>query len=123
MTQLRPPRADQSGPGQHRAGLAAPGRRRRAAPHPADAACSVPADRPLFVVAFQIGIGGGALVGSLLVDAGELSALCVTGAALAAAGLLVVLAARRAFPPPAPSDPRARPGRTRYALTRILHCL
>jgi hypothetical protein len=33
------------------------------------------------------------------VDAGELSALCVTGAALAAAGLLVVLAARRAFPP------------------------
>jgi hypothetical protein len=102
MTQLRPPRADQSGRGQHRAGLAAPGRRRRAAPRPADAACSVPADRPLFVVAFQIGIGGGALVGSLLVDAGELSALCVTGAALAAAGLLVVLAARRAFPPPRP---------------------
>ena len=42
----------------------------------------------------------------LLVDAGELSALCVTGAALAAAGLLVVLAARRAFPP---SSPRAGP--------------
>lgn len=38
---------------------------------------------------------------------GELSALCVTGAALAAAGLLVVLAARRAFPPPLPRPPRA----------------
>ena len=87
----------------------------RVAPRSADTASA------LFVVAFQIGIGGGALVGSLLVDAGELSALCVTGAALAAAGLLVVLAARRAFPPLAPSDPRTRPGRTRYALARMLH--
>jgi predicted MFS family arabinose efflux permease len=72
----------------------------RVAPRSADTASS------LFVVAFQIGIGGGALAGSLLVDAGELSALCITGAALAAAGLLVVLAARRAFPP---SSPRAGP--------------
>jgi hypothetical protein len=31
-------------------------------------------------------------------DAGLLSALCVAGVALAAAGLLVTLAARRAFP-------------------------
>lgn len=72
----------------------------RVAPRSTDTASA------LFVVAFQIGIGGGALAGSLLVDAGELSALCVTGAALAAAGLLVVLAARRAFPP---SSPRAGP--------------
>ena len=34
----------------------------------------------------------------MLVDAGLLSALCVVGTALAAAGLLVTLAARRAFP-------------------------
>jgi len=68
----------------------------RVAPRSADTASA------LFVVAFQIGIGGGALAGSLLVDAGELSALCVTGAALAAAGLLVVLAAHRAFPPSSP---------------------
>ena len=62
------------------------------APRSADTASA------LYVVAFQIGIGGGALAGSLLVDAGLLSALCVVGVALAAAGLLVTLAARRAFP-------------------------
>ena len=65
----------------------------RVAPRSADTASA------LFVVAFQIGIGGGALVGSVLVDAGFLAGLCLTWAALAAAGLLVVLAAGRAFPP------------------------
>jgi predicted MFS family arabinose efflux permease len=65
----------------------------RVAPRSADTASA------LFVVAFQIGIGGGALVGSVLVDAGLLAGLCVTGAALATAGLLAVLAARQAFPP------------------------
>ena len=64
----------------------------RVAPRSADTASA------LYVVAFQIGIGGGALAGSLLVEAGLLSALCVVGTALAAAGLLVTLAARRAFP-------------------------
>jgi predicted MFS family arabinose efflux permease len=64
----------------------------RVAPRSADTASA------LFVVAFQVGIGGGALVGSLLVDTGEMAGLCVIGAALAAAGLLLVLAARRAFP-------------------------
>lgn len=34
----------------------------------------------------------------MLVDAGLLSALCVVSTALAAAGLLFTLAARRAFP-------------------------
>ena len=34
----------------------------------------------------------------MLVDAGLLSALCVVGTALAAAGLLLTLATRRAFP-------------------------
>ena len=64
----------------------------RVAPRSADTASA------LYVVAFQIGIGGGALAGSLLVDTGVLAGLCVIGAALAASGLLIVLTARRAFP-------------------------
>jgi predicted MFS family arabinose efflux permease len=64
----------------------------RVAPRSADTASA------LYVVAFQIGIGGGALAGSLLVDTGMLAGLCVIGAALATSGLLVVLTARRAFP-------------------------
>jgi len=49
-------------------------------------------------VAFQIGIGGGALAGSLLVDAGLLPAIPVVAAALAAAATALVLAARQTFP-------------------------
>jgi predicted MFS family arabinose efflux permease len=64
----------------------------RVAPRSADTASA------LYVVAFQIGIGGGALAGSLLVNAGELAILPVAGLALAAAGLLVVLLSPRAFP-------------------------
>ncbi len=64
----------------------------RVAPGSADTASA------LYVVAFQIGIGGGALAGSLLVNAGELAVLPVAGLALAAAGLLVVLMSPRAFP-------------------------
>jgi predicted MFS family arabinose efflux permease len=52
----------------------------------------------LYVVAFQIGIGGGALAGSLLVNAGELAVLPVSGLVLAAIGLVVVLLSPRAFP-------------------------
>jgi predicted MFS family arabinose efflux permease len=65
----------------------------RVAPQSADTASA------LYVVAFQIGIGGGALAGSILVDAGWLAGLPVVGMALAAAGTVVLLAARRAFPP------------------------
>ena len=64
----------------------------RVAPRSADTASA------LYVVAFQIGIGGGALAGSLLVNAGLLAILPVVGLALAAAGLVVVLASPRAFP-------------------------
>ena len=64
----------------------------RVAPRSADTASA------LYVVAFQIGIGGGALAGSLLVNAGELAVLPVAGLALAAIGLLVVLLSPRAFP-------------------------
>lgn len=64
----------------------------RTAPRSVDTASA------LLVVAFQIGIGGGALAGSLLVDAGLLAVLPIAGAALALAGLLAVLASRQTFP-------------------------
>jgi predicted MFS family arabinose efflux permease len=63
----------------------------RVAPRSADTASA------LYVVAFQIGIGGGALAGSVLVDGGHLRSLPVVGMALAAAGTLVIVASRRAF--------------------------
>lgn len=68
----------------------------RVAPRSADTASS------LYVVGFQIGIGGGALVGSLLFSAGLLAVLPVAALALAMVGLLTVLASRRAFPPRGP---------------------
>ena len=71
----------------------------RVAPRSADTASA------LYVVAFQIGIGGGALAGSLLVNAGLLAVLPVAALALAVIGLLIVLAARRAFPPRGPAQP------------------
>jgi predicted MFS family arabinose efflux permease len=52
----------------------------------------------LYVVAFQIGIGGGSLVGAALVGSGLLRELPAVGAALVAAGALVLLAGREAFP-------------------------
>ncbi|MCU4186576.1 MFS transporter [Acidiferrimicrobium sp. IK] len=58
----------------------------RVAPHAADAASA------LYVVAFQIGIGGGALVGAALVAGGHLAVLPGLGALLAlAAGAVVAL--------------------------------
>jgi predicted MFS family arabinose efflux permease len=71
----------------------------RVAPRSADTASA------LYVVAFQIGIGGGALAGSLLVNAGLLSVLPLVAVALVAAGLVIVLAARRAFPARGPAGP------------------
>jgi predicted MFS family arabinose efflux permease len=53
----------------------------------------------LYVVAFQIGIGGGSLGGALLVDSGRLGDLPAIAAVLAATGTIVLLTARRAFPP------------------------
>jgi predicted MFS family arabinose efflux permease len=77
----------------------------RVAPRSADTASS------LYVVGFQIGIGGGALVGSLLVNAGLLAVLPVAALALAALGLVIVLAARRAFPSREPARPAPSPRR------------
>ncbi len=70
----------------------------RVAPRSTDTASA------LYVVAFQIGIGGGALAGSLLVNVGLLAVLPVTGLVLAVAALLIVLAARRAFPARGPGQ-------------------
>jgi predicted MFS family arabinose efflux permease len=49
-------------------------------------------------VAFQIGIGGGALLGERFVRSGELVALPVLGAVLAVLSGVIVIGARRAFP-------------------------
>jgi predicted MFS family arabinose efflux permease len=53
----------------------------------------------LYVMAFQIGIGGGALAGAVLVDSSLLGDLPAIGGVMAAAGTVILLASRRAFPP------------------------
>ncbi len=78
----------------------------RVAPRSVDTASA------LYVVAFQIGIGGGALAGSMVVDAGGLAHLPLVGMAAAAAGSVVLLVARSAFPPvaaPPAADPLSPP--------------
>ena len=64
----------------------------RVAPRAQDAASAV------YVVAFQIGIGGGALVGERFVRAGQLGALPVLAAALALIAGVLVVSSRRVFP-------------------------
>jgi predicted MFS family arabinose efflux permease len=68
----------------------------RVAPQARDAASAV------YVVAFQIGIGGGAFVGERFVRAGHLVALPVIAAVLILASGVIVLAAGGAFPRRAP---------------------
>jgi predicted MFS family arabinose efflux permease len=51
-----------------------------------------------YVVAFQIGIGGGAFVGERFVRAGQLGWLPVLAAAFALVACLLVVASRQAFP-------------------------
>ena len=64
----------------------------RVAPDAQDAASAV------YVVAFQIGIGGGALLGERIVVAGGLTDLPGLGAGLALAAVVITLSARRVFP-------------------------
>lgn len=64
----------------------------RIAPRERDAASA------LYVVAFQIGIGGGALVGERLTSAGHLGVLPLLAAGLAVLALVLVVAARQVFP-------------------------
>ncbi len=70
----------------------------RVAPAVSDVASAV------YVVAFQIGIGGGAFVGGLLVDAGDLDATTWLAAGSALLALLVGLAGRGLFPARTPSS-------------------
>ena len=72
----------------------------RVAPQARDAASAV------YVVAFQIGIGGGALLGERFVSAGRLGWLPALAAVLTAVAALIVLAARRAFPRHVPEPDR-----------------
>ncbi len=74
----------------------------RVAPHARDAASAV------YVVAFQIGIGGGALLGERLVSAAHLAWLPVLGAVFTVAAGVGVLVARRTFPAHVPA-PRQSP--------------
>ncbi|MFF5295500.1 MFS transporter [Paractinoplanes globisporus] len=64
----------------------------RIAPRARDAASAV------YVVAFQIGIGGGAFVGERFASAGRLGALPLLAAGLALVALAVVVSARSVFP-------------------------
>lgn len=64
----------------------------RVAPAVSDVASAV------YVVAFQIGIGGGAFVGGVLVDAGDLDATVWLAAAAAFVALVVGVATRGLFP-------------------------
>ena len=64
----------------------------RVAPQARDAASAV------YVVAFQIGIGAGALIGERLVGTGRLGVLPIVGAALALASAVMVWRSRVAFP-------------------------
>jgi predicted MFS family arabinose efflux permease len=59
----------------------------------------------LYVVAFQIGIGGGALVGAGLLRAGKLGSIPVVGLALIAGGSLIAAASGSTFA----QDPFTRP--------------
>jgi predicted MFS family arabinose efflux permease len=79
----------------------------RVTPDTQDAASAV------YVVAFQIGIGGGALLGERLIRAGQLGTLPILGAGLAVLAAGIVLASRRAFPSqvaaPGPVDEASGP--------------
>lgn len=68
----------------------------RVAPKAQDAASAV------YVVAFQIGIGGGAFIGNRLVAAGHLGLLPGFAAGFAVVTVAIVLIARHAFPPRTP---------------------
>jgi predicted MFS family arabinose efflux permease len=76
----------------------------RVAPQARDAASAV------YVVAFQIGIGGGALLGERFISAGRLAWLPALAAVLTVVAAVTVLAARQAFPARAPApEPNPAP--------------
>ncbi|GAA0221472.1 MFS transporter [Cryptosporangium japonicum] len=72
----------------------------RVAPEAGDAASAV------YVVAFQIGIGGGSLLGERFVSAGRLGWLPLFAALLAVGAWVIVRASRTAFPARLPAETR-----------------
>ncbi len=75
----------------------------RATPKAQDAGSAV------YVVAFQIGIGGGSLLGNILVNGGRLGILPYLGAALAVIAAIAVVCARRSFPLQVPAPAAGLP--------------
>ena len=75
----------------------------RVAPQAADAASAV------YVVAFQIGIGGGSFLGERFVRSGWLGALPLLAAGLAAVAWIIVRASRTAFPSRLPAQASPEP--------------
>jgi predicted MFS family arabinose efflux permease len=73
----------------------------RVAPQARDAASAV------YVVAFQVGIGGGSVLGERFVAAGNLAWLPVIAAVLTLGAGLTVLASRRTFPARVPAQQQA----------------
>jgi predicted MFS family arabinose efflux permease len=69
----------------------------------------------LYVVAFQIGIGGGALIGAGLLGSGQLGAIPLVALALIGAGSAIAVASGSTFAgdPQAPGAPGPSPGRWR----------
>jgi predicted MFS family arabinose efflux permease len=69
----------------------------------------------LYVVAFQIGIGGGALIGAGLLGSGALASIPVVALALVTAGSVIAAVSGQTFArdPDAPSGPRTPAGRWR----------
>jgi predicted MFS family arabinose efflux permease len=70
----------------------------------------------LYVVAFQIGIGGGALIGAGLLGSGALGSIPVVALALVAIGSAIAAVSGQTFArdPDAPSGPRTPAGRWRH---------
>ena len=70
----------------------------------------------LYVVAFQIGIGGGALIGAALLGSGALGSIPVVALALVAVGSAIAAVSGQTFArdPDAPSGPRTPAGRWRH---------
>jgi predicted MFS family arabinose efflux permease len=75
----------------------------RAAPADADKASAI------YVVAFQLAIATGALVGGVVVDASGIGAVTAAATILVAVALTVVVVARRAFPSSYPPLPVSTP--------------
>ena len=76
----------------------------------------------LYVVAFQIGIGGGALIGAGLLGAGQLGSIPVIALALIGAGSAIAVASGSTFAGDPQAAGRARPPAGRWRRGRDQLC-